>query len=598
MRREGGHRLRPRPDHGGAGLHELLVPGLEAGGRPPAVPLLQQSVALPQRPVVGRGAAPSRPQRHERLVHEPPPVDGLAPASTSGRRAEEHPAHLPAEIAAVPDRVAVHLHAARALLADLDLHEHLAVARVDLAADVPAVGALAHERLGSPTRGLRRARTGSTCPPSGSSCPRRWARPRRRVPPARDRAGCARGCGSRAARPSSDACARQGATLRQSPTGDRRGSRTGITRYVNSSPSPRTTPGFRPSRTSSRTASPTAAVSPSARYCGLNATVRSSPSYRASTVSTACPRSGRARRELHAERVELEPHRRGVAGEQPDAAHRVQQLLARDRQAALVGLGQELPVVRELALDQPRRERQAARPGTRPATRRRTARSRPSRRPPPRDPPRSARAPARSPSPRRPAVATSSRTARRYESVATSITPSRLTSSSTPVSTGRASSRLAARPTWDTASANAAGLDLRPASARLLQPREVLGRQQPQRALVGRAAHPRLALVGLELDGRVRQRLHRVADQPRRHQRHAGLADLHLDRQPGRHLEVGRRERQLAVLGRLHADAGQRRDPRAGRDPPLDGLQRLGERVSIAPELHRAHPLSLNCSFS
>ncbi len=42
------------------------------------------------------------------------------------------------------------------------------------------------------------------------------------------------------------------------------------------------------------------------------------------------------------------------------------------------------------------------------------------------------------------AVATSSRTASRYESVATSMQPSRLTSTSTPVSTGRASSRLAA----------------------------------------------------------------------------------------------------------------------------------------------------------
>ena len=53
------------------------------------------------------------------------------------------------------------------------------------------------------------------------------------------------------------------------------------------------------------------------------------------------------------------------------------------------------------------------------------------------------------------AVATRSRTARRYESVATITTPSRLTSISTPVSTGRASSRDAPRATWCTASANA-----------------------------------------------------------------------------------------------------------------------------------------------
>ncbi len=53
------------------------------------------------------------------------------------------------------------------------------------------------------------------------------------------------------------------------------------------------------------------------------------------------------------------------------------------------------------------------------------------------------------------AVATRSRTASRYESVAAITTPSRLTSTRTPVSTGRASSREAARATWFTASANA-----------------------------------------------------------------------------------------------------------------------------------------------
>ena len=53
-----------------------------------------------------------------------------------------------------------------------------------------------------------------------------------------------------------------------------------------------------------------------------------------------------------------------------------------------------------------------------------------------------------------PAVAVSSRTASRYESVATTTTPSRFTSRRTPVSVGRASSRDAARPTCETASAN------------------------------------------------------------------------------------------------------------------------------------------------
>jgi hypothetical protein len=54
------------------------------------------------------------------------------------------------------------------------------------------------------------------------------------------------------------------------------------------------------------------------------------------------------------------------------------------------------------------------------------------------------------------AVATRSRTASRYESVETMVTPSRLTSIRTPVRTGRASSLDAARATWLTASANLA----------------------------------------------------------------------------------------------------------------------------------------------
>ena len=43
----------------------------------------------------------------------------------------------------------------------------------------------------------------------------------------------------------------------------------------------------------------------------------------------------------------------------------------------------------------------------------------------------------------------------------------------------------------------------------------------------------------------------------------------------------------------LEQHAGQGRDPGPGRHPPLDGLQRLGERVSVTPELHRAHLLEL-----
>src|SRR5262245_19814533 len=61
----------------------------------------------------------------------------------------------------------------------------------------------------------------------------------------------------------------------------------------------------------------------------------------------------RGGRELDAERVELQAHGRGVPREQAHAPNGVDQLLARDREPALVLLGQELAVVRELALDQP-----------------------------------------------------------------------------------------------------------------------------------------------------------------------------------------------------------------------------------------------------
>src|SRR5262245_6005946 len=72
------------------------------------------------------------------------------------------------------------------------------------------------------------------------------------------------------------------------------------------------------------------------------------------------PEIGRGGRQLDAQGVELEPHARRVAREQAHAPNRIDQLLPRHRQPALVLLGQELPVVRELALDQPGGEHQGA----------------------------------------------------------------------------------------------------------------------------------------------------------------------------------------------------------------------------------------------
>ena len=138
-----------------------------------------------------------------------------------------------------------------------------------------------------------------------------------------------------------------------------------------------------------------------------------------------------------------------------------------------------------------------------------------------------------------------------------------------------------------------AGLGLDPRAARLLQAREVLGRQQPERALVGRAPDLRLGPVGLEVDRGVGQGFHRVAQQSRRDEGGARLGHLHLDRQTRRHLEVGRREGQLPGVGGVEEHAGQRRDPRPRRHPALHGLQRLGQRIAITSELHFGHPLRL-----
>ena len=270
-------------------------------------------------------------------------------------------------------------------------------------------------------------------------------------------------------------------------------------------------PGFSPSRTSSRTDSPDRGLQP-VREVGRVERDRDVLALVARLDGLdGLAEVRRGRGELDAERVELQPHRRGVPGEQAHAANGVDELLARDREPALVPLGEQLAVVRELALDQPRGERELADPERRPARRPRRARPGPSPRSPRRGRPRTAPAPARSPCASPSAVAIRSRTASRYESVATSVTPSRLTSSSTPVSTGRASSRDAAFATCDDGLGEPRRLDRHPLSGRRLQRREVLGRQQPERALVCRAPDPRLRLIRVELDGSVRERLHRVA---------------------------------------------------------------------------------------
>ena len=184
-----------------------------------------------------------------------------------------------------------------------------------------------------------------------------------------------------------------------------------------------------------------------------------------------------------------------------------------------------------------------------------------------------------------------SRTASRYESVATSRSPSSSAAISTPVRIGRASSVLAARTTWRSASANAGAGSV-----------TALGRRLGQRGIVveRRAAAPRTAngrrvmrdLVVVDRRPRprpARSDAHDVGDEPGRHddrRRRARRRPATVE--PDRQLEVGAGDGEL-VAGQLEAHPGQHRE-RAGaaRRRPAGGGQRLGEDVTLASELHSA----------
>ena len=169
-------------------------------------------------------------------------------------------------------------------------------------------------------------------------------------------------------------------------------------------------------------------------------------------------------------------------------------------------------------------------------------------------------------------------------------TPSRLTSISTPVSTGRASSREAPRAAWLTASRERSCLGRDLGSGGLLEAREILGGQQPERPFVCRTTDMSLRLIGLDIDRGLGERLDRVAQQPGRHERRARFGDLHLGREACRHLEVGRGQRETSVVAGLDQHAGERRDAGTRGNPALDGLERLGQCVAIASELHVCPP--------
>ena len=148
-------RFVPRLDERGARLDELLVPRVDAHRHAGAVPLLQQAVPLTQGPVVGgERTLLQRPERGHRLVEERAPLRWVADHDRQVEGAEQHRADLAAKVAFAPHGRPVHLHAARALHRDLDLHEHLAPTGLELTAGVRRVMALLHQRRvgGGPRR--------------------------------------------------------------------------------------------------------------------------------------------------------------------------------------------------------------------------------------------------------------------------------------------------------------------------------------------------------------------------------------------------------------------------------------------------------------
>src|SRR5439155_3624033 len=124
----------------------------------------------------------------------------------------------------------------------------------------------------------------------------------------------------------------------------------------------------------------------------------------------------------------------------------------------------------------------------------------------------------------------------------------------------------------------------------ILERREVLCRQASESSLVVAAQDPGLSPLLLELHGRGLEALHHVGEEPRRHQRDPLLLHLNLEPKARRHFQVRGRQGQLSPRG-VHQDAREGRDPGTGGDRSLDGLERLGQDVSIALEFQHVPPL-------
>ena len=190
-----------------------------------------------------------------------------------------------------------------------------------------------------------------------------------------------------------------------------------------------------------------------------------------------------------------------------------------------------------------------------------------------------------------------SRTASRYESVATRRIPAAVAARRTPVRIGRGVVARGGRDDLPQRLRERLGVDGHRGALRLADPWELVGREQahsgPCRA--GRDA----GVVTLDLE------CHRAGLEARgepveelgRHDRLAGLVDLGGDRDPDREIEVGAHELDLVLPGG-HLHAGQHRE-RAATDGhrSLGGADRFGEGVALAAELHCPPPgYEENCS--
>ena len=150
------------------------------------------------------------------------------------------------------------------------------------------------------------------------------------------------------------------------------------------------------------------------------------------------------------------------------------------------------------------------------------------------------------------------------------------------------SSRPAAIATWETARGEGGRVDHPRGGRHRRQRRIVLDRHQRQREPRAAAADRDLGSVHREVHGVRRQRPADLGQQPAADQRPAGDRGVHLDLDLGRDLVVEAGDGQRAV-GDLQQDPAEDRNRRAGRQAACGPRDRIGERVTLNPELHRPH---------